>query len=109
MSVTGRDQVLATRIEDGATLVYSVASDDWSEAAPIEEAFAERYGMGVAYDSESNVVVLFGGAHWGRTDEGKHVGLADTWLFEVESSTWTDVTPGCRSNRHVRRSHQARR
>jgi WD40 repeat protein/DNA-binding SARP family transcriptional activator len=93
VSVPDRDEVLATRIDDGATLAYSVASDDWSQVAPIEEAFADRYGMGAAYDSESNVVVLFGGAHWGRTDEGKHVGFADTWIFDVESSTWSEVSP----------------
>ena len=93
VSVPDRGEVVATRIDDGATLIYSVASDDWSQVGATEEAFAGRYGMGTAFDSGSNLVLLFGGAHWGRTDEGNHVGLGDTWVFDVESSTWTQVTP----------------
>jgi hypothetical protein len=47
----------------------------------------------MVYDAGSDRIVLLGGAEWGRTDEGKHVGLGDTWVFDADTATWTDVTP----------------
>jgi hypothetical protein len=37
--------------------------------------------------------VLFGGREWGRTDEGKQIGLADTWVLDAATGTWTDASP----------------
>jgi hypothetical protein len=55
--------------------------------------FADRYGYGLAYDVESGVLVRFGGAEWGRTDDGKHVGLEETWIFDAATMAWTEVSP----------------
>jgi hypothetical protein len=55
--------------------------------------FAERYGQGMVYDADSDLIVLFGGAEWGRIEDGKHVGLADTWTYHADRNEWTERTP----------------
>jgi len=87
------DLVMGTRLDDGVTVAYDLAAGTWSELVPGLEPFVGRYGYGLAYDAESDRLVLFGGAQWGRTDEGKHVGLADTWVFDPATTTWNEVTP----------------
>lgn len=72
---------------------YDVATDEWSEIAPAESALIGRYGTRIVYDAGSDRIVLFGGREWGRTDEGKQVGLADTWVLDAATGTWTDVSP----------------
>ena len=89
---SGLGLIITTRLDDGATMGYNVATDEWSEIAPPEPAFEGRYGNGLVYDVDSELVVLFGGAQWGRTDEGQHVGLNDTWVLDATTGTWTEVT-----------------
>jgi hypothetical protein len=89
----GLRSIIATRLDDGVTMGYNVATDVWSEIAPAEAAFVGRYGNGFVYDSGSDRIVLHGGSQWGRTDEGMHVGLNDTWVLDAATATWTDVTP----------------
>jgi WD40 repeat protein len=89
----GLRSIITTRLDDGVTMGYDVTTGEWSEIAPTEAAFIGRYGNGFVYDAGADRIVLFGGAHWGRTDDGKHVGLSDTWIFESATATWTDVTP----------------
>jgi hypothetical protein len=90
---SGSGLIITTRLEDGVTMGYDIAADLWSEIAPAEDAFVGRYASGMVYDAGSDRIVLFGGALWGLTDEGKHVGLADTWIFDLATANWTDVTP----------------
>ena len=87
------DLIITTRADDGATLGYDPTNDSWSELAPANEAFAGRYGAGLVYDAESGALILFGGAEWGRTDQGKHVGLGDTWVFDAVTLSWAEATP----------------
>jgi WD40 repeat protein len=89
----GLGMVVTTRVDDGTTFGYDTRADSWSELHSPVEALIRRYGYGIAYDEESDLVVLFGGAEWGRTDQGKHVGFGDTWVFDAAAGTWTDVTP----------------
>ena len=97
--------IVANRLDDGATLAYDVATDVWTEIAPPEPAFVGRYASGLVYDTDSDRIVLFGGALWGRTDEGRQVGLNDTWVLDAATGEWTEVTaalsPPPRSNHAV--------
>jgi sugar lactone lactonase YvrE len=91
----GLDRVIVLRTDDGATFTYD-ADDDaarWEELLPSGGPFAERYGQGLVYDAESQLIVSFGGAEWGRIDEGKHTGLADTWTYDAAANEWTNRTP----------------
>jgi hypothetical protein len=89
----GLDLIVAPRAEDGVTMGYDLAENTWSELAPANPAFADRYGYGLVHDVESGLLVRFGGAEWGRTDDGKHVGLDETWVFDYETAAWTEVSP----------------
>ena len=63
----------------------------WSVLAA-EGPFTFRYGEGMVYDSESEVMVSFGGAEWGRIENGKHVGLGDTWVYNADQNSWIERT-----------------
>ncbi len=96
----GLDLILVNRSDDGATLGYDVDADTWSELIPGRETFPQcdvkpsecRYGYQMVYDAESELIVLFGGAQWGRIEEGRHAGLGDTWTYDAAATTWTDQT-----------------
>ncbi|NNC91906.1 MAG: hypothetical protein HKN80_05390 [Acidimicrobiia bacterium] len=103
----GLDVMVVNRINDGATLAYDTDTDAWSEAVaggeppspdswempPCEpKPSACRYGYQMIYDAESNLMVTFGGAEWGRMDAGRHAGLSDTWTFDAAANAWIDQT-----------------
>jgi hypothetical protein len=46
-----------------------------------------RYGLTVAFDEQSGLLVLFGGA---KSDS---VALSDTWIFDPETGAWTEQDP----------------
>ncbi len=85
--------ILATRVDDGATMAYDPRLDTWTELVAGIPALETRYGFGFVYDTESDVFVLFGGAYWGRTDLGRHRGLGDTWIFDPNTLSWSEATP----------------
>lgn len=88
----GLDRVMVLRTDDGATVAYDVEADTWAEVVP-GGPFAGWYGVGIAYDSGSGQLVLFGGAEWGRMEEGKHVGLDETWIYDASAGgDWTRGT-----------------
>ena len=89
----GLRSIITIRLDDGVTMAYDVATDEWSEIAPAEAALIGRVGNGVVYDAGSDRIVLYGGREWGRTDEGKQVGLTDTWVLDAATGTWTDASP----------------
>jgi WD40 repeat protein/DNA-binding SARP family transcriptional activator len=91
--VPSTGMIVAIRQDDGVTMGYEVESDSWSELVASIDAFVGRMSEGPVYDPTSDTVVLFGGAQWGRTDEGFHVGLADTWVFDPMTAEWTEVSP----------------
>lgn len=42
-----------------------------------------RANSAMAYDASRDIIVLFGGSHFGHTDYG------DTWILEMESGNWS--------------------
>lgn len=64
---------------------YSYNSNSWtvqvSSAAP-----AGRNGWRIAYDAQSDRIILFGGILGGIRQN-------DTWAFDYANNTWTEMTP----------------
>jgi WD40 repeat protein/serine/threonine protein kinase len=89
----GMDRIIAPRTDDGAIFTYDPDTAEWEELQAGGGPFTERYGQGLVYDSDSDLIVLFGGAEWGRIEDGKHVGLTDTWTYDADRNEWTERTP----------------
>lgn len=73
----------------GRTWAYDLDAETWTDTEP-EVSPPRRDWHAVAYDAESDRVILFGGV--GPTDHAG-VGLADTWAYDFNTNTWTDMAP----------------
>jgi N-acetylneuraminic acid mutarotase len=65
------------------TWVYDPAASTWEQRSPAASPPA-RHGHTLAYDAQSDRVVLFGGdtgAQW----------LNDTWAYDTDTDTWVEV------------------
>jgi hypothetical protein len=70
----------------GDTWAYDFNSDTWTQMSP-GSAPSPRCWAGMAYDSESDRMVLFGGVvDWGPD-------LGDTWAYDFNTNTWTQMNP----------------
>jgi N-acetylneuraminic acid mutarotase len=63
----------------------------WTDMAPATGPSA-RGAHDMAYDSESDRVVLFGGGTTGFVTGF----MDDTWTYDINANTWTDMNPGNR-------------
>jgi len=68
------------------TWSYDLNTNTWVDITPFPRP-PGRSGHSMAYDSESDRIILFGGA----SDVSY---LDDTWSYDFNTLTWTDVTPG---------------
>lgn len=74
----------------GATSAYDYNSDSWTDL-PSDTGPTDRIYQAMAYDPTTDRIVMFGGVQGGAetpTDE--------TWAFDVDSSTWTQLNPTTR-------------
>jgi len=69
------------------TWVYDVGTNTWTKRYPIS-APAPRIEHAMAYDSINNLIVLFGGR-----GKGDMLFRDDTWIYDVSTNIWTNVTP----------------
>ena len=60
----------------------------WEELHPATDP-GTRVGYGMAYDSKADKVVLFGGS----SEDGFGPYIDETWLYDPQANTWTNVTP----------------
>jgi hypothetical protein len=67
----------------GDTWAYDYNTNTWTNMGPIGAPSA-RYLHAMAYDSESDHVILFGGSG----------GSGDTWSYDYNTNTWTNMVPG---------------
>ena len=75
------------------TWIYDPALNTWTEASP-NDFPAMRSAHVMAYDSESDVVILHGGALNAEDNpDGVYVHYNDTWAYDLNSDTWTDMNP----------------
>ncbi|MHA2118616.1 MAG: Kelch repeat-containing protein, partial [Candidatus Thorarchaeota archaeon] len=71
------------------TWAYDYNTNTWTNMSPAL-APPGLSGASMEYDSESDLIVLYGG--W--TDGGIYSSLdVETWTYDLTSNTWTNVTP----------------
>ena len=89
--------VVTLLLVGGAALLFGSFGQDQSPVitappAPTpsgEVSPSHRSDHGMAYDAESNRILIFGG-----TSKGELVGdLDDTWSYDLNSNTWIDMNP----------------
>ena len=68
------------------TRVYDLRTRTWDKVNPAEEPPPFRFWYDLAYDSQSDRIILFGG-------NGDGPDLQDTWAYDYETNTWTEMTP----------------
>src|SRR2546425_4542167 len=66
----------------GDTWSYDLDTNNWSVMNPTDVRPASRFEHAMAYDSESDRIVLLGGGSKGGT-------LGDTWSYNLNTNTWT--------------------
>ncbi len=67
------------------TWLYNVTAIAWTNVTPSQSPPA-RDLHSMAYDSQSDQIVLFGGRNFTTT-------FSDTWTYNLTSNTWTNKTP----------------
>jgi hypothetical protein len=78
-----------------STAVYDLEHRAWEKTEPEEEPGTWRFGFGLAYDRRSDRTILFGGGDF----EGLY--LSDTWAYDYESNTWTEMSPEVSPSRRM--------
>ncbi|MHA2214888.1 MAG: Kelch repeat-containing protein [Candidatus Hodarchaeales archaeon] len=72
---------------------YDYATNVWTNVTPSIHPQA-RWFFNLVYDSKADRVILFGGYTSDYLKGGFSWGVkADTWAFDRESKTWTELTP----------------
>src|SRR5437016_13750232 len=69
----------------GDTWAYDFNSNGWTNADPATRPVRRVYHS-MAYDSESDRVILFGG--YGSGDD-----FNDTWAYDFNTNAWTNMDP----------------
>lgn len=69
------------------TWIYDIATNTFKNVTPAVQP-SLRWGYRIAYDTRSKRAILFGGSD-GYTGET----LNDTWAYDFEANTWTEMRP----------------
>jgi N-acetylneuraminic acid mutarotase/predicted phosphodiesterase len=70
------------------TWTYDLASNTWTNVTTSAQP-SPRSWMEIAYDSESDLIVAFGGFSNEETDFWTV--LNDTWTYDTNTNTWTEI------------------
>lgn len=81
------DRVLAAPVD---TWYLDTASRAWERVTTVGGP-PDRWGHGVAYDPEADVVVMFGGVSTEFENSGFSRLRDDTWIYDPATATWTQV------------------
>jgi uncharacterized cupredoxin-like copper-binding protein/N-acetylneuraminic acid mutarotase len=73
------------------TWTYDLNTNSWTNVTPAVGPSA-RIGHVMAYDTESDQIVLFGGSTGVPQDFPENLS-DDTWTFDLNTNTWTNMTP----------------
>jgi N-acetylneuraminic acid mutarotase len=76
-------------VENGETWAYDISANQWKQMNPPSGPPA-LVAPSLAYDSESDRVIMFGGATGSRSTWG----VADTWAYNHNTNTWTKMADG---------------
>ncbi len=80
---------LTILFSQGATWAYDFGLNAWTILQPSGSPSSRR-SAAMAYDSESRKVILFGG----ETGIIPFPWVNDTWAYDFNTNTWTNMTPG---------------
>lgn len=75
-------------ITDNKTWAYDANSDHWRQMSPITQS--ERNEVMMAYDSESNMTIIFGGRDMQPTNR---IGMGDTWAYDASIDSYFNMSP----------------
>jgi len=75
---------------NGETWAYNVGANRWTQMKPPSGPTVREYAE-MAYDAKADRVILFGGA---AVTGGNTVVLADTWAYDYNTNTWTEMANG---------------
>ncbi|MFX0209748.1 MAG: kelch repeat-containing protein [Candidatus Hodarchaeota archaeon] len=79
-------------IDWGDTWAFDFNLNTWENMTP-EFSPRSRSIHNMAYDSESDRVILYGGFWGDATAAGGRRALSDTWAYDFNSNTWTNMSP----------------
>jgi N-acetylneuraminic acid mutarotase len=82
----GGEDDLATGWQYNDTWLFDVDTNSWTEVFPTT-APSERRGHILAFDSESDRVIFFGG------HQGGGLPTNDTWAYNPGTNVWTEMSP----------------
>src|SRR5712691_343695 len=68
------------------TWAFDLDANSWSDMKPAVAPVSRR-SHGMAYDAQSDLIVLFGGVDANTKD------LGDTWVYDFNANTWTQKFP----------------
>lgn len=87
----------------GATWAYDVAANHWTQMKP---ATGPRGGtVGMAYDIESDRVIIFGSIAEGETWNRSNVN--ETWAYDYNTNSWTRLADGPKKHLGARLAYDA--
>lgn len=72
---------------DVATWVYDVSTNTWTDMKP-DSGPKKNAGGSLAYDAESDRVVMYGGANEDTFN------VPETWAYDYNTNTWQQMAPG---------------
>ncbi len=79
-------------VDWGDTWAYDSNTNTW-ENMTLESGPRSRSIHNMAYDSESDRIILYGG-FWGDSSAaGGRRALSDTWAYDYNSNNWTEMNP----------------
>lgn len=73
-------------VQYGDTWAYDPATNVWTDLKPTGDTPAARDSQALVYDSDTKMMVLFGG--WNTTTT-----FNDTWTYDPAANTWVDLEP----------------
>ena len=80
----------------GDTWAYDFNTNAWTNLNPTTGP-ASRANHAMAYDAESDRVILFGGGTGGGTETADN----ETWAYDFDNNTWTSMNPATGPSRRV--------
>jgi hypothetical protein len=85
--VASLDRIIMFGGSRDPTWMFDHGANTWTSLKP-DSVPGERSYHSVAYDSEADKIVLFGGGpFWDQPTN-------ETWIYDPQANTWTDMTPG---------------
>ena len=74
---------------NGDTWMYEINTNTWANMSPLSSP-GLRFGASLVYDSESDIMVLFGGLDFPALF-GHHI--QQTWVYDFDTNNWTNMEP----------------